>query len=70
LKYCGNGKFNFLIYRSFNYLGLTKYRIVKRNNSNFIQNEIFQIGSYTYAVKLIYEDGGDSTISKQKMVVE
>lgn len=68
-EYNSSGKFSFLIYRSFNDFGLTKYRIVKGSDRTFTDSEVFEKGNYTYAVKVVFEDGGESPISEKKIVV-
>lgn len=58
------GKYSFIIYRSHNESGLTKYRVAAGNERTFRDNELLGAGEYTYAVRVMYEDGGDSRLSE------
>jgi hypothetical protein len=54
----------FVVYRSFNKGGLLTYESVEASKSSFIDKNL-QSGEYEYAVKAVYQDGGESPLSEQ-----
>jgi fibronectin type 3 domain-containing protein len=52
-----------VIYRSFNNGGLLAYQSVPVDKASFVDKSI-QKGSYAYAIKAVYKDGGESPLTK------
>jgi len=67
--YSKSGNYSFLIYRSYQEFGLTKYVKVKGKERFYADEEITGKGKYAYAIKVIYEDGGESPLSEQVNVL-
>jgi hypothetical protein len=55
--------YRLVIYRSFNNGGLFTYQSVTADKASFVDKSI-QKGSYAYAIKAIYKDGGESPLTK------
>ena len=52
----------FVLYRSFNKGGLFTYQSLEAGKSSFADKDV-QGGEYEYAIKAVYEDGGESPLS-------
>jgi uncharacterized protein len=52
----------FVVYRSFNQGGLLTYRSVTGDKASF-SDRTLQPGEYTYAIKAVYQDGGESPLT-------
>ena len=66
-KYPARGDYYFLVYRSFNGGGLEMYQQVAGDKYAFADTQVLK-GTYEYAVKAIYKDGGQSLITKNMKV--
>lgn len=66
--YNAKGEYSFLLYRSYQNFGLTKYARIEGNKNEFSDNDLLGKGEYTYAIKVIYKDGGESPLSTSKSV--
>ncbi|HOY48027.1 MAG TPA: hypothetical protein PK281_01420 [Flavobacteriales bacterium] len=67
-KYKNSGDFSFLIYRAMPGKPLTKYKMLKGTDRSFEDKTVSLSGEYSYAVKVIYTDGGESPMSEKKVV--
>jgi len=67
--YSKAGNYSFLIYRSYKEFGLTKYVKVAGKDRFYADKEIIGKGNYTYAIKVVYEDGGESPLSEKVNVL-
>jgi len=63
------GNYSFLIYRNYKEFGLTKYVKVAGKDRFYADKEIIGSGDYTYAIKVIYDDGGESPLSEKVNVL-
>ncbi len=63
--YDKEGDYSFQIYRAYENYGLRKYKIVNGDSHGFTDKEAKRNGEYTYAVKVIYMDGGESSLSEK-----
>jgi hypothetical protein len=66
-KYPAKGDCYFLVYRSFNGSGMEMYQQVAGDKYAFADTPVSK-GTYEYAVKAIYKDGGQSLITKNRRV--
>ncbi|HEY5748085.1 MAG TPA: fibronectin type III domain-containing protein [Chryseolinea sp.] len=66
-KYPATGDYYFLVYRSVNGSGLEMYQQVAGDKYAFADTNVPK-GTYEYAVKAIYRDGGQSLITKNMKV--
>jgi fibronectin type 3 domain-containing protein len=55
---------NYLIYRSFNGDGLQMFATANGGSNSYIDNNVSVGGSYTYAIKVISNDGNKSPLSE------
>lgn len=62
------GAYRFVIFRSISGQQLASYRSVDANTFEFT-DVLRKNGSYAYAIKAIYEDGGESPLTEAKVVV-
>jgi hypothetical protein len=63
-NYHVNNKLSFLIYRGYQNFGITKYVKINGSDRNFIDRHLVGKGEYTYAIKAVFEDGGESPVSE------
>ncbi|MEO8474423.1 MAG: hypothetical protein ABI477_19630 [Chryseolinea sp.] len=56
-------EFRFVVYRSFNKGDLLTYKSVAASDASFSDKNV-QTGEYEYAIKAVYQDGGESPLSK------
>jgi hypothetical protein len=68
-EYAPIGKYSFIIYRSYKDSGLAKYARVENDLRTFNDRDLIGSGNYTYAIKVIYIDGGESPLSDNVQVV-
>ena len=68
-NYDQKGDFSFLIYRSYQNFGLTKYAKIERGKTSFIDSDLIGNGQYSYAVKAVFKDGGESPVSQAQSVI-
>jgi uncharacterized protein len=62
-NYSEQGKFYYVVYRSYNNSDLLPYKNVEPGGNAFNDNDSQRNGRYRYAVKVIYTDGGESPVS-------
>lgn len=62
-KYSEKGDFWFLIYRSVDGREMMSYKTVKSDQSSFTDTSLKK-GMYQYAIKVVYQDGGESQAVK------
>jgi fibronectin type 3 domain-containing protein len=67
-KYAHSGDYSFLIYRALPGKPLTKFKMLKGTDRSFEDKTVSLSGEYSYAVKVIYTDGGESPLSEKKVV--
>ncbi len=67
--YAPAGNYSFLIYRSYQNFGLAKYASIERGLRAFIDRDLVGSGTYTYAIKVVYVDGGESPMTDKVQVV-
>lgn len=66
-KYSTKGDYYFLIYRSYNGNGLQMYQQVPGDRSSHADTNVAK-GTYEYAIKAVYKDGGQSPLTKNMRV--
>ncbi len=62
-------KCSFIIYRSFNGSGLAMHASLEGEERSFTDQRILQPGTYEYALRAVYVDGGRSPLSEKVVVV-
>lgn len=67
--YNAKGEYSFLLYRSYQNFGLTKLARIEGNKNEFSDSDLIGKGEYTYAIKVIYKDGGESPLSTRKSII-
>jgi fibronectin type 3 domain-containing protein len=68
-NYSAQGKYSFLLYRGYQNYGISKYVKIESADRNYIDRDLVGKGDYTYAIKAVYEDGGESPISEKVNVI-
>ncbi len=67
-KYSKKDKCNFLIYRSYNGGGLQMYASSNGNSNTYIDKNLREKGTYSYAIKAVFGDGSKSLMTSPKQV--
>jgi hypothetical protein len=67
-NYSQNGEYSFLLYRSYQNLGLVKFAKVEGGKTSYIDSDLIGNGQYSYAVKAVFKDGGESPVTKAQSV--
>lgn len=68
-NYTKSADCHFIIYRSYNGSTFRVYKSVDGSELSFTDTDLIGGGTYTYAVKAVYEDGGQSMLSKKVNLV-
>ncbi len=66
-KYQEAGDYSFMLYRGLPGKPLTKFKMIKGDARNFEDHATLQ-GEYSYAIKVVYKDGGESPLSEKKVI--
>jgi fibronectin type 3 domain-containing protein len=64
-NYTAQGKYSFLLYRGYQNFGITKYVKINSSDRSFIDRNLVGKGTYTYAIKAVYDDGGESPVTEK-----
>ena len=67
-NYDQKGDFSFLVYRSYQNFGLSKYVKIEGAKNSYSDSDLIGNGLYTYAIKAVYQDGGESPVSQTQSV--
>jgi hypothetical protein len=68
-KYPASDQYHYVIYRSYNESTFSMYTTVDGVKNSFVDQKLLGAGTYTYAVRALYKNGGDSGVSEKKEVL-
>jgi len=66
--YPQKGEFSFLVYRAYQNFGLVKYVKVEGGKNSYLDSDLVGNGQYSYAIKAVFKDGGESPVSQAESV--